>query len=440
MDINGKLIKFVEQEMLERIYPNGNRYYGQSKDGKPNGTGVLICANGDKYTGSFLDGNIHGKGRIDYVDGSNYIGTWENNQRHGHGTLVNKEVGKYTGEFKLNRAHGRGITEYKNGDYHSGEYRNNQKYGRGLLVYSNGNRYVGDFKRGKYDGIGVEIFAPFTFYIGAYKEGVREGLGFVLEDDTSFYFGRFVNGKYQGRGIRVENNDNVYDGMFRENKYSGYGRYVEFFAGDFVKELMGSFMDDEVQGKAKTFYKDGSSLAAEYLNGMCSGEVIKKFPDGESRRQWMVENNFSMDFQGFLRGETQDVKGRYLSDIWSFNDEQIEFTHDFISLVFPLEIKSNNSSQYFYLHDQELINAIRADLVIRAKMLKSASWFLDYLKRNKAWQSRYNHNQFRITRIIRSLRLLVSDIEADKFYQNIINMLDCEHVVNEKSLAFWAGA
>ena len=50
-----------------------------------------------------------------------------------------------------------------------------------------------------------------------------------------------------------------YGGMFRENKYSGYGRYVEFFAGDFVKELMGSFMDDEVQGKAKTFYKDGSS-------------------------------------------------------------------------------------------------------------------------------------------------------------------------------------
>ena len=93
MDINGKLINFVEQEMLDLIYPNGNRYYGQSKDGEPNGTGVLIYANGDKYTGSFLDGNIHGKGRLDYVDGSNYIGTWENNQRHGHGTLVNKEVG-----------------------------------------------------------------------------------------------------------------------------------------------------------------------------------------------------------------------------------------------------------------------------------------------------------------------------------------------------------
>jgi len=309
-----------------------------------------------------------------------------------------------------------------------------------LLVYSNGNRYVGDFKNGKYDGFGVEIYGPFHFYIGSYKEGIKQGLGFVLEDDTSFYFGKFVNGKYQGHGIKVENHDNVYHGMFRENKYSGYGRYVEFFAGDFVKELMGSFMDNQAQGKAKTFYKDGSSLTAEYLKGMCSGEVIKKFPDGESRRQWMVENNFSMDFQGFLRGETQDVKGRYLSDIWNFTDEQIEFKHDFISLVFPLETQSNNSSQYFYLYDKELIKVIRADLAIRAKMLKSASWFLEYLRRHIAWQSKFNHNQFRITRIIRSLRLLVSDKEADKFYKNVLALLNEDHIVNEKSLAFWAGA
>ena len=440
MNINGKLLKIVEQEMLERIYPNGDRYYGHSKKGEPHGMGVVIYANGDKYTGSFIDGSVHGKGRMDYVDGNSYVGSWKANQRHGRGTYINTEVGKYVGEFKFHKAHGRGILEYKNGDYYSGEFRNDQKYGRGLLVLSNGNRYVGDFKYGKYDGIGVEIYGPFYFYIGAYKEGVRQGPGFVLEDDTSFYFGNFVNGKYQGHGIKVENHDNVYQGLFRDNKYSGHGRYVEFFAGDFVKELMGSFMDDQAQGKAKIFYKDGSSLSGEYLNGVCSGEVIKKFPDGESRRQWMVENNFSMDFQGFLRGETQDVKGRYLSDIWNFTDEQIEFTHDFISLVFPLETQSNNSSQYFYLYDKELIKVMRADILVKTNLIKSTEWFLGYLKRNHAWQSKFNHNQFRITRIIRSLRLLVSDKEADKFYKNVLDLLDQDHIVNEKSLVFWAGA
>ncbi len=102
--------------------------------------------------------------------------------------------------------------------------------------------------------------------------------------------------------------------------------------------------------------------------------------------------------------------------------------------------QSNNSSQYFYLDNEELIKVMRADIVVKTNLIKSTERFLGYLKRNHAWQSKFNHNQFRITRVIRSLRLLVSDREADKFYKNVLDLLDQDHIVNEKSLAFWAGA
>lgn len=441
MEILGKLVKIVEQEMLDRLYPNGDRYYGQSKDGKPHGMGVIVYANGDKYTGSFKEGNAHGKGRINYYEnGNSYEGFWDNNLKHEYGTYVNTKVGKYIGEWELNKITGRGVFEYKNGDYYAGEFRNNLYHGKGTLIFANGAKYIGDFKFGEYHGLGTEIFGPFHLYIGEYKEGKRQGVGFALTEDTSCYFGEFNNGIYDGRGIGIESHNNVYQGEFRNGKYCGEGRYVELFAGEFERESIGIFEENNLNGFVRSFYKDGSDLSGKYKNNICNGNVTKRFPNGESRKRWMAENNFSMDFQGFLRSEAQDIKGRYLLDIWDFSDEQIEFTHDFISLLFPLDSQSNNSSQYFYLDNEELIKVMRADIVVKTNLIKSAEWFLGYLKRNHAWQSKFNHNQFRITRIIRSLRLLVSDREADKFYKNVLDLLDQDHIVNEKSLAFWAGA
>ena len=38
----------------------------------------------------------------------------------------------------------------------------------------------------------------------------------------------------------------------------------------------------------------------------------------------------------FVEGSGTDSQGRRLSDIWQFDDDTIDFTHDFIQWMFPL--------------------------------------------------------------------------------------------------------
>ena len=61
---------------------------------------------------------------------------------------------------------------------------------------------------------------------------------------------------------------------------------------------------------------------------------------------------------------------------------------------------------------------------------------LKFLELNNNWQNSYDHNQLRISRIIQSLRLLVSNEEADKFYKIILGMLKANNQVNNETLEF----
>jgi hypothetical protein len=57
------------------------------------------------------------------------------------------------------------------------------------------------------------------------------------------------------------------------------------------------------------------------------------------------------------------------------------------------------------------------------------------------WIAKYDHNQLRITRAIRSLRLLVGDIEADNFRQSIFDYLGEDvDLIGEKAKSFWKRA
>ena len=56
------------------------------------------------------------------------------------------------------------------------------------------------------------------------------------------------------------------------------------------------------------------------------------------------------------------------------------------------------------------------------------------------WNDRHDHNQLRITRVIESLRLLVSDKEADNFYNNVLGLINDNNQVNMRTLNFWKNA
>ena len=149
-----------------------------------------------------------------------------------------------------------------------------------------------------------------------------------------------------------------------------------------------------------------------------------------------------MNFKNFLHNKEPDFKGRTIQDIWNFSDEQIEHTHDFIQLLFPLNENSSAVFHEYYLDTPSSIDAIKSNTLAKESVLKSSKWFLGFLDRNRHWRRRQDHNYLRITRIIKSLRLLVSDQEADSFYQSILSILNDEDKskINYETLSYWNNA
>ena len=148
-----------------------------------------------------------------------------------------------------------------------------------------------------------------------------------------------------------------------------------------------------------------------------------------------------MDFLNFLSKEGNDFKGRTLESIWSFSDEDIERTHDFIQILFPLNKPSESAFHGYYLDSEDLIEQIRSNTIARENILKSSNWYLSFLTRNVwLWNRNYDHNQLRITRVIECLRLLISEDEADKFYDDVLKIIKDDNKINQTSLNFWKNA
>ena len=147
-----------------------------------------------------------------------------------------------------------------------------------------------------------------------------------------------------------------------------------------------------------------------------------------------------MIYQEFLTLKGKDFKGRTLNDIWSFSDKEIEKNHDFIQIVFPLNKPSQSVFHGHYLDSEELVHQIKNNSEATNNIIKSSYWFISFLKRNMYWNAPYDHNQLRITRVIECLRLLVSDEEADNFYNNVLKLIEENNKVNFRTLNFWKNA
>ena len=147
-----------------------------------------------------------------------------------------------------------------------------------------------------------------------------------------------------------------------------------------------------------------------------------------------------MNFEEFLTHRGKDFKDRTLQDIWSYSDTEIERRHDFIQVIFPLNKPSQAVSHGYYLDTQDLVNQIKTNKEALTNISRSSQWFFSFLERNMYWNTRHDHNQLRITRVIECLRLLVSDEEADNFYNNVLELIEDNNQVNTRTLNFWSNA
>ena len=140
---------------------------------------------------------------------------------------------------------------------------------------------------------------------------------------------------------------------------------------------------------------------------------------------------------GFLEGKTPDHRGRILDMLLQQTDHQAEATHDYIQWMFPLDEPSRSVNGVPLLTELE-IDEIRQSSLAQANLGESARWFIGFLERNDHWITKYNHNHLRITRVIRSLRLLASDKAADGFRDKVLALAgDNLNLVDQKARAFW---
>jgi hypothetical protein len=125
----------------------------------------------------------------------------------------------------------------------------------------------------------------------------------------------------------------------------------------------------------------------------------------------------------FLAGKQTDDLGRTLQEIWTFDDTAIERSHDFIQWVFPLTEPSKAVPTSPTLLETD-ITAIRSSQTAQNNMKRSADWFIEFLTKNDLWLRRNNHNHRRISRAIKSLRLLVGEDAAREFCDRILVLCD----------------
>jgi hypothetical protein len=139
----------------------------------------------------------------------------------------------------------------------------------------------------------------------------------------------------------------------------------------------------------------------------------------------------------FLEGAGTDSRSRRLVDIWQFDDDEIECTHDFIQWMFPLKEASGSNVSAPTLLASE-VEVIRSSAECQQNLKTSASWILAFFKRTDEVAQFTNHNHLRVTRIIKSLRLLHSDQIADQFKQDVLRMIHERQVrISPVTIAFW---
>ena len=142
----------------------------------------------------------------------------------------------------------------------------------------------------------------------------------------------------------------------------------------------------------------------------------------------------------FLTGHETNSSGWLLSHVWKFNDTQIENTHTFIQWVFPTDEPSRAIPGSPVL-DEEQILEIQNSEQAKQNLSKSAEWYFDFLRRNNFWRKPHDHNHLRITRVIKSLRLLCGDDEADNFKEQFWQLLGTDiSQIPSKTIEYWEDA
>jgi hypothetical protein len=161
----------------------------------------------------------------------------------------------------------------------------------------------------------------------------------------------------------------------------------------------------------------------------------------------------------FFSGGGDDA-GRTHAAILAWDDVRLEQVHDYIQWLFPLPERSGANPSAPLL-DPESIAAISADPSMQARLragfVRMVAFYgfeqrqgeliegAGFAQAAENWMSPGNHNHLRITRMLRSLRVLGLDAEAAMFWRALdaLYRKDSEagrRRITERSFAYWKQA
>jgi hypothetical protein len=160
----------------------------------------------------------------------------------------------------------------------------------------------------------------------------------------------------------------------------------------------------------------------------------------------------------FYTGIGKDHRGRRLEDILAFNDEKLESVHDFIQWLFPLEVKSP-VNPYAPICVKEIEDNFKTNDYLKGNLCKACSRMLAYYglhcqpteksfssqtvsvaqpEKLDNWLSPNNHNQLRLTRMLKSLRLLGLERCSNNLYQCLMEIASANPSrVSQVTLCYW---
>ncbi|NQY73402.1 MAG: hypothetical protein HRT90_01420 [Candidatus Margulisbacteria bacterium] len=215
-DENGEIVNGA------MIFPNGNVYQGDFKQGKRHGRGKFSFNNGDVYDGKWRDGKSEGKGTLTYRDGGFYEGEWEAGEKHGEGRRMYKEGGVYEGGWEAGERHGVGRSKKANGNCYVGNYQGDELNGFGVKFSKSGNVYICEYIKGKRDGMGIVISKKREDY-GHWSQDKKDGYGATVCKNGKTSFFKTEGGKKIGIEITIDSEQNV-ESQYRKagsvtNKY-----------------------------------------------------------------------------------------------------------------------------------------------------------------------------------------------------------------------------
>ena len=159
-------------------------------------------------------------------------------------------------------------------------------------------------------------------------------------------------------------------------------------------------------------------------------------------------------------GGGADDEGRTFDEIVGLDDARLEMVHDYIQWLFPLPERSG-ANPWAPVLDAETIATIRRDAAmqgrLRAGFLRMLAFYgfagedgrvvegPRFAAAARNWLRAGNHNHLRLTRMLRSLRVLGLEQEAAALWEALRRLYERENAVGRRTIspetfAFWQQA